>query len=351
MLKPSLKYFAGANSTSGFFGYFDGIIKPSEANHIYCIKGGPGVGKSSFMKKAGKALEEAGHRVSRFHCPSDPSSLDAILDADTKTAWLDGTAPHITDPVYPGVAASVLDFGRFLNTEMLKEHREEIIALTDSVEGCFADAKASLKPVGTIYENVKRIYKKSENEKATESLADGLIRSVFSGARGDGGGVRRLFLSAVTPDGLVNFANTTLEGKEITVLDSFCGDASFEIMEKLLSEAVSRGIYAEVFYCPLSPKFKIDHIVFPSLNRGVTVSNSYHPASFENKRLDLSECYYAGMDKGAISRAMETADALLSKAVTKLNRARALHSELENYYISAMNYDEMTSYAMKTVNI
>ena len=345
------KYFAGANSPYGFQGYFESIIPPAEASHIYCIKGGPGVGKSTFMKRAGGILESAGHRVSYFYCPSDPNSLDGVLDEDTKTAWVDGTAPHITDPVYPGATASILDFGSFLDFKILKERREEIIELTDRVSRRFSDAKASLKPAGTIYENVKKIYRKSEDERAGERLYDSLSKSLFSGKTGNSDKIRRLFLSAITPDGLVCLADKTLSEYELTILDSFSGDLSSRLTERLLAEASERGIYAEAFYCPLSPRDKIDHIVFPELNRAVTVSNSYHPSGNEGKRADVSRCYYEGIDKGAISRAMETADVLIAKAVAKLAGARALHSELEKIYASAMDYAAMNDYALKTVNI
>jgi len=43
-----------------FFSYYDYILGQEEANRIICIKGGPGVGKSTFMKKIGKEMVERG---------------------------------------------------------------------------------------------------------------------------------------------------------------------------------------------------------------------------------------------------------------------------------------------------
>ena len=52
------RYFPGANTGRGFIGHFEGIVPPwSEPHYTYVLKGGPGVGKSTLMKKcAGKRV-------------------------------------------------------------------------------------------------------------------------------------------------------------------------------------------------------------------------------------------------------------------------------------------------------
>ncbi|WP_206459271.1 hypothetical protein [Anaerovorax sp. IOR16] len=42
--------FPGNNTPEGFFSYYQYILSQKEADKIFCIKGGPGVGKSTFMK-------------------------------------------------------------------------------------------------------------------------------------------------------------------------------------------------------------------------------------------------------------------------------------------------------------
>jgi len=90
--------FAGNNSSKGFYSYFDYIIEPNDAKRIYILKGGPGVGKSSFMKKFGSKMASQGYGVEYIHCSSDESSLDGLLIPELKVAFIDGTAPHIVDP-------------------------------------------------------------------------------------------------------------------------------------------------------------------------------------------------------------------------------------------------------------
>lgn len=47
-----INYYACANSARGFVSFFDGNIKGLDK--LYILKGGPGTGKSTLMKKIGR---------------------------------------------------------------------------------------------------------------------------------------------------------------------------------------------------------------------------------------------------------------------------------------------------------
>ncbi|SHK14198.1 hypothetical protein SAMN02745975_03743 [Geosporobacter subterraneus DSM 17957] len=87
------RVFPGGNTAKGFFSYYDNIIG-KEANRLFIIKGGPGVGKSSFMKKIGYEMTEKGYDVEFHQCSSDNGSLDGVVIPALKVAIIDGTAPH-----------------------------------------------------------------------------------------------------------------------------------------------------------------------------------------------------------------------------------------------------------------
>lgn len=95
MTEPSIRYFLGANSPNGFYSLYDQLIDPATAEDVFILKGGPGCGKSSLMRKVGKALEDKGLKVEYIECSGDPDSLDAILVPALQTAIVDGTAPHV----------------------------------------------------------------------------------------------------------------------------------------------------------------------------------------------------------------------------------------------------------------
>lgn len=47
------KIFPGAVTSQGFYSFYHYMVQQN-ANHIFVLKGGPGVGKSTFMKKLAK---------------------------------------------------------------------------------------------------------------------------------------------------------------------------------------------------------------------------------------------------------------------------------------------------------
>ncbi len=87
-------YFLGANSKDGFYSLMDRLIDPAEARAIYILKGGPGCGKSSLMKKVGQAAQDAGCCPQYIYCSGDPDSLDGLVIDEWGVALCDGTAPH-----------------------------------------------------------------------------------------------------------------------------------------------------------------------------------------------------------------------------------------------------------------
>ena len=96
------RYFPGANTGRGFIGHFEGIVPPwSEPHYTYVLKGGPGVGKSTLMKKCAAIARANGFTVEEFRCASDPESFDAVRIPQRRLVLLDGTAPHTIDPAMP----------------------------------------------------------------------------------------------------------------------------------------------------------------------------------------------------------------------------------------------------------
>ncbi|MEF9935415.1 MAG: ATPase, partial [Clostridium sp.] len=95
-MKNSKSYLVAANTCEGFVSYFEEFLKP--AKRVMILKGGPGCGKSTFMKKVGNTLIDKGLSVDFIYCASDSESLDAIYVNDVDLIIVDGTAPHVIDP-------------------------------------------------------------------------------------------------------------------------------------------------------------------------------------------------------------------------------------------------------------
>ena len=122
-----IKYFLGANTHGGFFSLFDELYFPLFDGRLYVIKGGPGTGKSSVMKKVASEAEKRGFEVERIYCSSDPSSLDGVIIPALKTAVADGTSPHVIEPKYPGAVEQIVNLGDCWDTAFLRHSREAIM--------------------------------------------------------------------------------------------------------------------------------------------------------------------------------------------------------------------------------
>lgn len=72
------------------------------------LKGGPGVGKNTFMREVGRAMEQAGRRWSTWWCSGDPDSLDGVVLPEIRCAVVDGTSPHAAAPLgHPAKKVSI----------------------------------------------------------------------------------------------------------------------------------------------------------------------------------------------------------------------------------------------------
>lgn len=87
-------FFAGANSGEGFRNLFSEMVDIEDTYDFMVLKGGPGVGKNTFMREIGRTMEEAGTAVEYLWCSGDPDSLDGVVLPELRCAVADGTAPH-----------------------------------------------------------------------------------------------------------------------------------------------------------------------------------------------------------------------------------------------------------------
>ena len=87
-------FFVGANSGEGFRNLFSEMVDLEDTYDFMVLKGGPGVGKNTFMREIGRTMEEAGTPVEYLWCSGDPDSLDAVVLPGKQVAIVDGTAPQ-----------------------------------------------------------------------------------------------------------------------------------------------------------------------------------------------------------------------------------------------------------------
>lgn len=149
----STHYFLGGNTGKGFYSHFNYIISQKDATRIICLKGGPGTGKSSLMKKIGKHYIDRGYDVEFHHCSSDSDSLDGVLIKELKVAMLDGTSPHMIDPITPGAVDDIVNMGICLKEENFKNIKFNILAVNEEIGNSFRRAYRFFAAAKSIYDD------------------------------------------------------------------------------------------------------------------------------------------------------------------------------------------------------
>lgn len=136
-------YFLGANSRDGFsslYRFFPG----SRNDFCHIIKGGPGTGKSGFMRRIGRAAEERGFDVHYVLCSGDPDSLDGVYLPALHLGWVDGTSPHVEEPRCFGADSDYVNLGSFCRSPFSPEDREQLVRLTERHKRLYAAVYRSL---------------------------------------------------------------------------------------------------------------------------------------------------------------------------------------------------------------
>ncbi len=336
--------FPGGNTSQGFFSYYDYILSQEEANKIICIKGGPGVGKSTFMKRIGNEMVERGYDVEFMHCSSDNNSLDGVVIPSLKIALLDGTAPHVVDPKNPGAVDEIIHLGDFWNEEGLKKHKEDILKENNEVGRTFRRAYRYIKSAYSIYEDNIEIVSRCVDNAKVNKLSDKLKNEILGGKdiADRTGRDRKLFASAITPNGLVNYLDTLINTNKVYVLKGLPGTGTEKVIQKIKEAAVERGYDVESFYCALNPN-KLEHLIIPDLGVSITTSNEYHSANAKNQ-IEFNFDEY--LDTSELEKYQDTVEfnkknfeMLLHTAIRTIAKAKAIHDSLENYYIPNMDFE------------
>ena len=74
------RYFAASNSCRGFVSYYPACFgTDSGVEKLYIMKGGPGTGKSRFMRDVATYAVDRGADVTYYYCSSDAASLDGVI--------------------------------------------------------------------------------------------------------------------------------------------------------------------------------------------------------------------------------------------------------------------------------
>ena len=357
--------YPGGNTPRGFYSYYNYILEQRKAEKIFCIKGGPGTGKSTLLKGIGEYFAEKGEDVDLFWCSSDPDSLDGVLLKKRAVALMDATAPHVVDPKNPGAVDEIVNLGELWDEKAIRKNRRQIIACNEKIAETFELTYGYLGIAGKQREFMARLVdkvitkekfydvKKALNMKLNSMLV--LRRAESKMGRESAMGVEpapgefiKFFAGAVTPGGIKSGLESIVEGLDKLILVNVpVGFRTEKLMEPAAERIMDAGLNVEKYYCPMDPEKKLEHIVVPEGSFAIVCCNEYHRINSIdlNKKVMMVDVDFDREKNEEITRIWEDmakeSGNNIDKALELLKQAKEYHDELESYYIPNMDFDRM----------
>ncbi|MBT2680251.1 PRK06851 family protein [Bacillus sp. ISL-35] len=341
-----LNFFAGGNTARGFYSLYDSSLQG--LSRLFILKGGPGTGKSSLMKKIGNEWQEKGYDIQFLHCSSDNNSIDGVLIPELNVGIVDGTAPHVIEPKAPGAVEEYINLGEAWNSGKLKEHKKTILELTEKISGAFNTAYSLFAEALRIHDEWEKIYIKNMDFEKANGLTNRLIESFFGDSRSatGNGRVYDRFLGAATPVGAVDFVPNLTEtvGKRYFIKGR-PGSGKSTMLKKLAAEAQSRGYDVEVYHCGFDPH-SLDMVIVRELDFAIfdsTAPHEYFPERETDEIIDMyEELITPGTDEKYAEEIKDVGGRYkekMNEAIASLAHAKELRDQLESIYIGAMDFE------------
>lgn len=336
--------FLGSNSSRGFYSFFRYLIGQEEANKIICLKGGPGTGKSSLMKKLGQHFNEKGYDVEFHHCSSDSDSLDGIVIKALKIALVDGTAPHVIDPITPGAVDQIIDLGHYWKEDGIRKYKKEIMDINKEVGKLFRRSYRYFAAAKDIHDDWSIINNEALDYSQLNLLKEELKDKVFTMPISKLGTERHLFATALTPKGVITYIDTIYYNyKNIYVLNGEPGTGKTELLKFLSEEALRRGLKVELFHDPFIPE-RIEHLAIPEISTIFLTSNEINQKNFQGNNIYMEDY----VNKSVLDKYKEHIDydkdmfyTLFNKGLDTLTKTKKIRDTVEKYYVSNMDFNKI----------
>ncbi len=336
------RFFLGANSKAGFFSLYDSFTNGAGGDFLWVIKGSPGCGKSSFMRRIGAAAERAGVQTEYILCSGDPDSLDGVRFPERRIAYVDGTAPHVIEPKYPGAASLYLDLGAYLDAGALETDLPEIVDLNRRYQALYASAYALLGAAAALLPKNQPLPGRGAAEAALVRRMDALAARELRPLKKPPKVMHR-FLSARSCQGHVILRDTlqTL-CRRLFVLDNTLG-LGHTALTQLAALAQARGYDVICCHDPLEPE-KPEALLLPEIALGFLAAEDADaralPVEIRHLRLDAPALRAFGPDERALlRRKRKESRVLLRDAEETLAQAKTLHDALEAVYHPHVDFD------------
>lgn len=167
---PLVKHrYLGAATPTGAVDFVPNLTEDIQKR--YFIKGRPGSGKSTMLKKLAAEAESRGFDIEIYHCGFDPHSLDMIIVRELGLAIFDSTAPHEYFPDRDG--DEIIDmYDITINSGTDEIYAEQIKDISTRYKNKMSEAISYLANAKSHHEELEKIYVSAMDFEAVERIKE-----------------------------------------------------------------------------------------------------------------------------------------------------------------------------------
>lgn len=340
-------FFLGGSSPDGFRSRFGELIADSDY-FTYIIKGGPGTGKSSLIKRVAAAFPDEDAEL--YLCSSDPSSADAVILKKRRIILVDGTSPHVFEPIYPGATQEIINLGEFWDTSMLKRHKDEIISATADYLQHHIRCRRCIAAAASVLCDTANTASAALDRAKLDGFTARLAKKLLPAKKCEG---KLSFKQrcAITPLGVKTFIPQKCSIYYVN--DGYFYGTDY-FLRRLADKASEAGYTAEISLSSISENDLYEHLYLPELKIAFISVNCINRISADNQsgKINFSRFYNRDMllsRRQRVKFSCNAASDLIEEAVKSLNSAKAAHDILEGYYINAVDFEKVTAFGDKLI--
>lgn len=323
-------YFLGANTPSGFVSRYDSLFEDRRIRRVVILKGGPGCGKSTLMRKVGAAARELGCETEEIFCSSDPDSLDGIVIPAAGLAIVDGTAPHVLEPPLCGCGAVYLDLGAYYDNARLAVQKEQLFAVKAKNAACHPAATACFAAAAAADRALRSLAHPEGLDAITTALCGNERRCDATGCT-----VRR-FYAALTPKGALSLELPY--GLVWLLKDSF--GLAPQILSTVAAHWQAAGASVILGSLPLSPG-SLSHVLIPEEGLAYIAATEQFPYPYPVKgQYDLDAlCALSTAEALHAQQLFALRAQAVKEGLRFLQEAKVQHDALEALMQPAVDFD------------
>lgn len=335
------EYFLGGNSALGFRTKFlEQINKPGY--YTYILKGGPGTGKSTLMKKTAENFSAS--PMTLYRCSSDLNSLDAVVIEDKKVIIVDGTSPHVFDPVYPGVSQEIINLGNFWDKSKLLKNGKDIKKLSDENQKYHLTARRYIEAISSINSDIFRHGENALNRSKLEAYTERLSKKIMKkSSSSEKGKTEFCQLSAFTQEKYKTMPVVGIDSGYFIKDDYFAGGNLF--LRMLAEILTDNGYDVIISECNILHDTVYEHLICKPLGISFVTGNFFNELSPQGENIINFRRFYdkekLSSKKQRINFNKKAVAELSDEAASCIKTALEIHNELEKYYIDAIDFKNL----------